>query len=314
MKRIGLAFLLLLISLPVSAQNVILVSPIGGDFADPVAALNAIGSTLPSATRNNRYLVKLNPGVYNVTSPVEMKPYVDLEGSGIQTTVIRGTIGSTFGTPSNLQGIINAASRSEIRNLTVRNNWSETSAVGIAVNENNNSIITNVKSVSRGSAIDTAAWKYGIFIENSSGVRLTHVIARGTSGEDTACQGVAVRGSRVRISDSRMVGAGGNCTFGLGLNASMDSIVQVNSSVLRGNGSINGISVSGTSSESGEETTIRIRHSVLDGSVFEGTPGEGGISTILISHSELTGPITGTPTCFSSHDSNLVGLNAACLP
>lgn len=39
MKKTGLALSLWFLSLPVIAQNVVLVSQIGGDFSDPVAAL-----------------------------------------------------------------------------------------------------------------------------------------------------------------------------------------------------------------------------------------------------------------------------------
>ncbi len=314
MKKIGLALSLWFLSLPVIAQNVVLVSQVGGDFSDPVAALEAIGTTLPPASPGNRYVVKINPGVYSVSDSVEMKPYVDLEGSGIKTTVIRGAIGSSFGTPSDIQGIINAASHSELRDLTIRNNWASSSAVAIAVDGTTGSAITNVRSVSRGEAVDSSAWKYGIFIVDSSGVRLTHVVARGTTSNDSLCQGVAARGSRVWISDSRLVGAAGSCTIGLGLNASMDSSVNVVNSTLRGGGSLNGISVSGSSTDSGEQTTIRIRHSMLDGAIFEGTSDESGTTTVLISHSQLTGPITGSPVCFSSHDPDLNGLTSTCIP
>lgn len=310
MKKACLALLLVLISLPASAQNVLLVSPSGGDFTDPAAALDAIGTTLPPATGNNRYMVKVNPGVYNVTRPVEMKPYVDLEGSGINNTIIRGTIGPISVEPPNFQGIINASSRSEIRDLTVKNYWSSSSAVGIAVKDITGSRITNVKSVSRGGAIDTVAWKYGIFIQNSKNVNLTHVIARGKTDEETLCQGLLARSSQVRISDSSLIGAGENCTIGLGLVADKGSTVQVNCTLLRGNG----ISVSAASSDSSEETTVRIRHSVLNGDVYEGTLGEAGTTTVMISHSELNGDVVGTPSCYSSHNSDLIGLNTVCMP
>lgn len=65
MKKIGLALSLWFLSISVIAQNVVLVSQVGGYFSDPVAALEAIGTTLPSASPGNRYVVKVNPGVYN---------------------------------------------------------------------------------------------------------------------------------------------------------------------------------------------------------------------------------------------------------
>lgn len=228
--------------------------------------------------------------------------------------MIRGAIGPSFDTPSDIKDIINAASHSELRDLTIRNNWASYSAVTVAVDAMTGSAMTNVRSVSRGEAVDSSALEYGIFIEDSSSVRLTHVAARGTTSNDSLCQGVAARGSRVWISDSHLVGAAGSCTIGLGLNASMDSSVNVVNSTLRGGGSLNGISVSGSSTDSGEQTTIRIRHSMLNGAIFEGTSDESSTTTVLISHSQLTEPITGSPVCFSSHDPDLNGLTSTCIP
>ena len=119
----------------VYAQNVITVAPSGGDFTSPVDALDAIGTTLPASSAGNRYLVRVEPGVYTVNQSVEMKPFVDLQGSGVKTTIIRGQIpfdngGPVFGD----QGVINAASRSEIRQLTVRNTIASISSDCVLIN------------------------------------------------------------------------------------------------------------------------------------------------------------------------------------
>lgn len=297
------------------AQNIITVAPVGGDFSDPVAALDAIGTTLPAPSAGNRYLVSVGPGVYTVTQSIKMKPYVDLQGSGIKTTVIKGAISFDDGGPVfGGQGVINAASRSEIRQLTVRNTISSISGIAIAVIGTQGSLVSDVRSVARGGADDSANWKYGIRIVNSTNTRLVNVVARGTSSDPTACEGAAIRNSSVTIIDSRLVGA--NCSIGLGVAADDGSNVSIQGSRLRGRGSINGIGVSASSEALGETTRVRIRHSEIIGEVLTGIDNELGFSDVRISHSEMTGPVRGAvpPVCFSVHDPNLDGLNSKCLP
>ena len=314
MYRLILAVFIPLMSLGmVHAQNVITVSPTGGDFANPVDALDAIGTTLPGSSAGNRYLVRLEPGVYTINQTLEMKPFVDLQGSGINTTVVRGAIpfddgGPVFGG----QGVINAASRSEIRQLTVRNTISSLSAIGIAVVGTRGSLISDVRSVARGGAEDSANWKYGLRIIDSINTRLVNVIARGTSSDPTLCQGAAIRNSTVGIVDSRLSGA--VCSIGLGISVDGGSTVSVTGSRLRGEGSTNGLGVSTSSGSEGETTTVRIRNSEIIGELLAGIDGELGVSDVKISHSEMTGPVRGAPRCFSVHDAALNGLNAACIP
>ncbi|MEW6108922.1 MAG: hypothetical protein AB1632_07135 [Nitrospirota bacterium] len=88
-------------------RNVIIVAPSGGDFTNPVDAVNAI----TDASETNPYLVKIMPGIYNVGLYVlQMKSYVDIVGSGENITRIIGTSAS---------GVIRGASNAEIRFLTV---------------------------------------------------------------------------------------------------------------------------------------------------------------------------------------------------
>ena len=71
-------------------SNVIIVATSGGDYASPVDAMNSIAD----ASESNPYLVKIMPGVYNIGSnSVQMKPYVDIEGSGENVTKITGNCG-----------------------------------------------------------------------------------------------------------------------------------------------------------------------------------------------------------------------------
>jgi hypothetical protein len=88
--------------------NVIVVAKSGGDFTDPVAAVNSI----TNASVTNPYLVKIMPGIYGVgATSLIMKDYVDIEGSGQNVTKIVGD--------SPALALVMGASNSEIRLLTL---------------------------------------------------------------------------------------------------------------------------------------------------------------------------------------------------
>ncbi|MBI4710219.1 MAG: hypothetical protein HY759_03830 [Nitrospirae bacterium] len=71
-------------------RRVVVVAPSGGDFTSPVDAVNSI----TDASATNPYLVKIMPGVYDLGgNGIQMKSYVDIEGSGENITKIIGGIG-----------------------------------------------------------------------------------------------------------------------------------------------------------------------------------------------------------------------------
>lgn len=102
--------------------NVIVVAKSGGDFTDPVAAVNSI----TDVSASNPYLVKIMPGVYDInTNSLSMKEYVDVEGAGRDVTIITGNYANEF-------GVVNGINNSEIRDLTVRNTGGGDWAVAVA--------------------------------------------------------------------------------------------------------------------------------------------------------------------------------------
>src|SRR5262249_12086035 len=89
--------------------------------ADPVqnganlhAAAAGIAAQSPSAS--NGFLLKLEPGIYDIGStPLQMYPYVEIEGSGEGITTITGA-----GQASQTSGVVLAASNTQLRKLTVQ--------------------------------------------------------------------------------------------------------------------------------------------------------------------------------------------------
>jgi hypothetical protein len=109
------------------------VHPVPGDGpASGTRLINALaGITDASATK--RYVVKVEPGIYDVgATMLVMKPYVDIEGSGQEATVIQG-VGTTDTTAT--IAVVKGASSSELRDLQVRSTGSasEPYSIGIVV-------------------------------------------------------------------------------------------------------------------------------------------------------------------------------------
>ena len=119
---------------PVRTVRTVVVSPFGTNVQNGTALLNAIaGITTASAT--NKWLLKIEPGTYDTGSlSFQMKPFVDVEGSGQLVTTILSVVDGGGGT-------VTAASDAELRNLTVANTSTGTNVQGI---DGANTLITDV--------------------------------------------------------------------------------------------------------------------------------------------------------------------------
>jgi len=112
-----LALLLLGLAMPAEAANTIHVSATpNSPTANGTALRNAVNGINGNAW-GNRFVVKLEPGVYDVgTEPLQMKEWVDIEGEGRGITLVKGTSTATLPT----HGILNGADNAELRSLTVQ--------------------------------------------------------------------------------------------------------------------------------------------------------------------------------------------------
>ena len=124
--------------------TIVIVSPKPGDTpqTNGTALLNNLAGI--TADANNPYLIKLGPGIYDIgTNSLQMKEYVDVEGSGENTTIITGHIGIDS------SGVVQGANNAEIRFLTVQNTGGGTYAVAI-YNDSASPKITNVTASASG--------------------------------------------------------------------------------------------------------------------------------------------------------------------
>lgn len=264
--------------------NIVVVAKGGGDFADPVAALNSI----TDASASNPYLLKIMPGIYDLGSgALYMKEYVDIEGSGENTTVIQSSV---EGTSWPFVGTVNGASNAEIRFLSVKNTSSGIYAVAFV----NNEVSVSLTSINiTGSGASVVSW--GV-LNMTSLTTMTNVtvIAPGTPGN---CFGVYNdAGSVVTMSNVTAKGYYG--------------IFNYASSVI-----MNNVSAIGTGDYSPEGLHNVWNSSVLaDHCSFEGyysIYNESGVTKIGASKLVGSAPFGGI-TCVSSYDGNYAALDATC--
>lgn len=202
--------------------NVIVVAKSGGDFTDPVAAVNSI----IGASANNPYLVKVMPGVYDVGSiGIAMKSYVDLEGSGELVTIIRGSA-------SGEQGVVTCASNTELRDLTVQGvGAGPGQCAAIYLADANPTSISRVTALASNPANNAAE---AIFGNRSSVVYMKDVTAQAYGNGSTLNVGIFLeQGTTAVLRDINVVAQDGSSDWGLYLNC---------------NATINGVTVSSSGS------------------------------------------------------------------
>jgi len=96
----------------------VLVSPVPGNpIASGTALRNALAG-IPSPSSTDRWLLKIEPGIFDIgTTPLQMRSWVDMEGSGIGVTTIRGNVFLVQN--SNYTATLHGADNAELRLLTV---------------------------------------------------------------------------------------------------------------------------------------------------------------------------------------------------
>jgi hypothetical protein len=312
----------------VSAQiRTVLVSPVPGD---PVASGTALRNALngiSSPSSSNRWLLKIEPGIYDVgTVSLVMRPFVDIEGSGMGVTTIRGSA-------VDFNGTIHGASSAELRLLTVEAAGNASSVPGpIAManyqgasprlyrvkfsttgtaptawgirNSNSTPLIEECEIIVNSTGTNSSA--YGLMFRNdprSGGCELpagrTSILRTkiAVSGPGTN-HGLAMAGGQFvsEIRDSRMDVNGGNTTYGIYAwkdSASCDWLgseaLQIkNTEILTSGGSSASY---GVKIESGVVPPVRLSFDIVGGRVWGSNYGivQGGPNPIGIQGSSVLG-------------------------
>lgn len=287
----------------------ILVSPADSPATSGARLLAAVAAASDSSAERP-YLIKIEPGIYDLGfSTLQMRSYVDIEGSGQGVTIIRGERQT-----DDVTGLVNAASNTELRQLSIEvTEGSGAFAVGIS-NNNASPRITDVTIRTDG------ATSYGIVSRSGAGPRIERVTISAT-GATVFAAGVAhFDGGTPTIVDSTLRGETTGTGGAAGLYIVGSPAMTVQGGRLEGAGagadfderSVTAIRASGAA-------TVRVYDSRLKA-------GNLGIrleadTTVLIAGSELDFPPsiffgTGGTTlrCVGSFFSDLRPLSSVCTP
>jgi len=182
-----IAMLFLLAPLSVQAQNKVVVVPLFGNdgkplknivtvaksngmFTDPVAAVNSI----TDASASNPYLVVIGPGIYTITSTLQMKEYVDIAGCGENVTTVTGALSTCSYVSS---AIISGADHCALTSLNVENTGGSSYSIAL-YNRNASPVIRNLSATASG-----GTYNYCVYNYDSSSPTMTNVTATGSGGE-----------------------------------------------------------------------------------------------------------------------------------
>lgn len=180
----------------VAYVRTVVVSPVPGDPVASGNALAAANAQASASSASNRWLVKLEPGVYELASTLYMWPYADIEGSGEGVTLVTKS-GDATGT----LGTIRIADNSEIRGLSVENTGGNAWAVAINFQGTVNARLHHVHAEAREGTTTT----YGIQIQ-AGAATIEDSTAIGRHTTDYAVGLIAHQGSTVTVRRSRFVG------------------------------------------------------------------------------------------------------------
>jgi hypothetical protein len=282
--------------------NVAVVALSGGDYTDPVTAMNNYSSWCGTPSPTNPCLLKIMPGVYNIgANSVTMQQFIDIEGSGENVTVITGTNSNISGV---LSGVLQGSDgNAELRFLTVKNTSSGTNAAAIFNFYSGSSLkMTNVTAT----VISSGSNSYGIY-NYSAYTTMTNVNV--TALFATSNYGVYNQSGSSPIATPTMtnvnVTAYGGGTSNYGVYNFGSSPIMTNITV-----TASGSNSYGVYNRSG---TVKIDHSVISGDTNTIYNNSG--STTRVGSTKLDGGAVnnlGTLTCVASYNGNYAALNANC--
>ena len=306
--------------------KVAIVAQSGGDYTDPVAAINQVAAWCGTPMASNPCLIKVMPGVYDIgNNSLQMQEYVDLEGVGEYTTTITGTGGGQY-----YLHVIGGAANSEIRNLTIDAKGGSNAAIaGIFSNMGATPKISNVtiKGSSSNQVGGIVTWdtpSTGTIELNNIKIALSGAWPTGIETQGNTGSTLMTKMNHV---DIKLIPADNSAGLGILLgntDAALKNVtITVVSPVFPGNGGRgvlisgqNQISIAGstikmegyTSASSGVcpsgNATVKIDNS----SIAANWPILNSSSNVFIANSQLDGYVynwvPGTIKCIGTYDGN----------
>ena len=205
----------------VSPAQVVWVAQSGGDFTKLSDALASI--TDASATKP--YVIKIAPGTYTETANVEMKNFVDVEGSGQGVTAIECACSN--GNNATAAVISAGQITAEIRHLTINNTGGGVNSIGLFTEDVDAFSMLHVTATAGGS-------KYNSGVKNrKSSPMMNNVTATATGGNSS--YGVYNYESSPMMNNVTATATDGNTSYGVN-NYEEESSTMMNNVTATGTG------------------------------------------------------------------------------
>jgi hypothetical protein len=337
-----------------ASAQVVTVNPVAGNTTASGTALRNALAGITDATSAKPYVIRVSPGTYDLgATGLVMKPYVDIEGSGQQNTILRGSGNNTGNTTAVLTGAFPA----ELRDLEVVSVGAGfTNSIAVLLSGNS----TSLRNVTLVSSNATTTWgircvsadptlenlnlvisggttSYGIAMTGTGGLAPT--IRRAIISLSGATTGYGIHTAQsaipvIRDADISVVSASGGTAVGIEDTATLTALpLEVtNTKIFASASSGTGVGIDLATSQG-----VAVTHSNVVGSSY-GLRNSSGVSFMgyftvdhcdvkgstdsvsaplqiaLIGASKLDGPVSiGSPTCAASFNGSYVALSAGCL-
>jgi len=204
------AFVFVHFSLASAQIRTVLVSPVPNDPVASGTALRNALAAIPSPSSTNRWLLKIEPGIYEMQSnSLQMRSWVDIEGSGIGVTIIRANSNSF-----NINTVL-GASDAELRMLTVEATGGPSVGVGLVAamrNTQGSPRVSKVKFLTQ--AVNSDAWGM-VNVSTAPKIEDCEFNVSGTRTNSGVTFSGTVVGARSSIVRSKIAVAWGSTNYGV---------------------------------------------------------------------------------------------------
>ena len=281
----------------------VLVGGVPDALQSGTALLNAMAS-ITGATATNPYLLKLEPGVYDLgAGSLTMKQHVSLVGSGIENTTVTSTVDAWVAVPGQATATVGLDSGCELRFITIRNSGGggdEAMAVNTPLTGRTQVRLSDMRVEAFGSVDGAGISIYGLNTVTIKNIEVA--VSSDQSGSGIYAVGVE------SFSDVKVTVLGGNTnTSNQGVSIDATSVSNVSVTVTGGVGSSGGLGI-GTGGR-----MDRVSVSVVGGTGADDTTGVFGQFEISNSRISATGAtvnnsIFPTGAGMNVYNSTLTGL------
>lgn len=201
----------------------ITVSQQGGDFTSLSGALNAINDN----SQFRRYIIIVKPGTYTESSSITLKSYVNVMGSGMDQTIIKGDVTSSTLASSTL---VTGASNIEISEITFNNlhsSSSNTYATCFYGSSTSNLNLRKVKFQTTGTITGT---NQGLYLSSGSSIILEDIKSI-VNGGSTNNKGIVLTLSDIDVYGGDISISGGSSTANYGLEIDRTTLDMVGTKI-----------------------------------------------------------------------------------